>query len=773
VNATPTPSEQLAAIRGDILARADLAPAGLRDALVTAYDSWLATRLSPGHGVALVASGSLGRREPAPWSDLDLVLLHTGRASGVAGLADDIWYPIWDSGVGLDHSVRTPDDALAAARDDLKALLGLLDVRHIAGDAELTERVRAAVLDLWRRTAPGRVHELRAMSDARARIAGDGAFLLEPNLKDSRGGLRDVVALVALARAQLVDLPSTVRAANLELLDLRGELHRSVGRADDVLRQQEHEGVARALGLAAADGSPQRDEVLRRANHAARTVAHNLDLCFRRITAPARRPPRRRLFGAPVTPARSGLARDVVEHDGEVALARDAAPGHDPGIILRAARVAAEHQLPFSAYTLQRLAAEIGSVPSPWPGELRADFVALLGTGSSGVPVLEALDLAGLLRVLIPEWDEVRCRAQHNPVHRYTVDRHLLETAAAASTHSRTVERPDLLLVGALLHDIGKGFVRTETDDHSIVGAEHARRIAGRMGFSDADVDVIAALARHHLLLPDTALRRDLADPATIRIVSDAVSGSAQVLTLLHRLAIADAHATGPAAWSEWKDGLIADLVARVESALGGAPVPDVTGLDDERRTLADRGELALIVRDRQIIVASPDRAGVLHQTAGVLALHMLDIRQASIRTHRGMAVNSFVVEPRFGRMPDPAIVRGDLVRAFAGGLPLAERLREKDRAYSFRPRQKPPTVMWFDGHATDASVLEIRTEDSIGLLTRITAALERCQLDVRSARVSSLGESVVDAFYLTDRSGQPVTDPVYRARIEAELRTI
>jgi [protein-PII] uridylyltransferase len=645
-------------------------------------------------------------------------------------------------------------------------------VRHIAGDAELTGRVRAAVLDLWRRTAAERVDELQAMSETRARLAGDGAFLLEPNLKDSRGCLRDVVALVALARAQLADLPVAVRSANLELLDLRGELHRSVGRADDVLRRQEHEAVARALGLVGADGTPHGDDVLRRANQAARTVAHHLDVCFRRIAAPPQQRGRRR-FGTPVTPTRTGLARDVVEHGGEVALARDAAPRDDPGILLRAARAAAEHELPFSAYTLQRLAAEVGVVPEPWPDELRADFVAILGTGTSGVSVLEALDLAGLLRVLIPEWDAVRCRAQHNPVHRYTVDRHLLETAAAASGEARAVDRPDLLLVGALLHDIGKGLIRNGVDDHSIVGEKHARTIATRMGFSAADADVIAALARHHLLLPDTALRRDLADPVTVRIVADAVSGSPQVLAMLHRLAVADAHATGPAAWSEWKGGLIAELVGRVEGAIGGAPVPNETGLDEERRVLADRGEFALIVRDREVIVAAPDRAGVLHRTAGVLALHLLDIRQASIGTHNGMAVNSFVVEPRFGRMPDPAIVRGDLVRAYAGELPLAERLQEKDRAYSFRPRQHPPTLLWFDGHATDASVLEIRTEDSIGLLTRITAALERCDSDVRAARVSSLGESVVDAFYLTDRSGQPVTDPVYRARIEAELRTI
>ena len=382
--------------------------------------------------------------------------------------------------------------------------------------------------------------------------------------------------------------------------------------------------------------------------------------------------------------------------------------------------------------------------------------------------MLEALDLAGLLSPLIPEWDAVRCRAQHNPVHRWTVDRHLLETAAHAADHTREVDRPDLLLVGALLHDIGKGY----RGDHSRVGAEHARKISGRMGFSDHDVETIAALAAHHLLLPDTATRRDLHDPVTIKIVTDAVGESVEVLELLHALSIADAAATGPQAWSEWKAGLIADLTARTRAVLHGDDPPPTPPLDDERRALADAGQLAVVVRDREIVVAAPDGVGVLYRTAGVLALHLLDVRQASIHTHRTMAVNSFVVEPRFGRVPDAALLRAELARALAGEVPLADRLREKERAYSQLRPARPPAVRWFDREATDATVLEIRTEDSIGLLTRITAALERSGADVRSARLAILGKSVVASFYLTDRSGRPIS-PEARSDIEIELRRI
>ena len=199
------------------------------------------------------------------------------------------------------------------------------------------------------------------------------------------------------------------------------------------------------------------------------------------------------------------------------------------------------------------------------------------------------------------------------------------------------------------------------------------------------------------------------------------------MLDLLHALSIADAAATGPAAWSDWKAGLIAELVRRAPGRAAAAPsCRPPAPLDAERRELAEAGKLAVLIREREVVVAAPDGVGVLYRTAGVLALHLLDVRQASIRTYAGMAVNSFVVEPRFGRLPDPALVRADLARALDGELPLAERLREKERAYAERARKRPPTVTWFDEEATDATVLEIRTEDSIGLLTRITAALER-----------------------------------------------
>jgi [protein-PII] uridylyltransferase len=758
-------------VRAGVLDRPGLVGAGLREALADGYDAWLREIVPQRDGVALAAVGGLGRREPAPNSDLDLVLLHDGRVAGLGELADSIWYPIWDSKIGLDHSVRTPEQALAVARDDLKAFLGLLYIRHIGGDAGLTARVRTGILETWRAVAVKRLPELKAISQERWAIAGDAAFLLEPNLKESRGALRDTHALQALAIAQLVDYPVRAREVYPVLLDARGELHRITDRAEDVLRQQEQDGVAAALGIADQDDDEARDVLLRRVNEAGRTIAHALDVAWRRIeSVHGARGPRRRLFGGSrALPIREGLAKDVVAQDGEVVLARDADPWTDPGLVLRVARAAAEHDLPIAQFALERLAAESAPLPEPWTHAAREDFVALLGAGQPAVGVLESLDQAGLLARLIPEWDAVRCRAQHNPVHRFTVDRHLLETAARAAEHDQDVDRRDLLLVGALLHDIGKGF---PSPDHSLTGARHAEVIAARMGYAGADLETIVGLVRHHLLLPNTATRRDLDDPMTVTIVRESVGDSAELLELLHALAIADAAATGPAAWSDWKAALIADLVHRARAATTGAAPPSVPPLDEERRQLAERGELAVVVRPDEVVVAAPDATGTLYRTAGVLALHSLDIREASIRTHAGMAVNRFVVEPRFGRMPDPERVRSDLARALRGELGLAAKLAEKERTYARKPvavARRASSIHWFDD-ATDATVVEFRGEDEIGLLCRITAALERAGLDVRSARVSSVAGAVVDAFYVTDAAGRPIP-PESRDELEKELR--
>jgi [protein-PII] uridylyltransferase len=715
--------------------------------------------------VALVAVGGLGRREPAPHSDLDLVLLHRGRGD-VAGIADAIWYPVWDAGIGLDHSVRTVAEAVAVARVDLKAALGLLDLRHIAGDRALSGLLRESALAAWRADAGRRLPELREATRARWEAQGELAFLVEPDLKEARGGLRDVHALRALAAAQIVDAPgAAVAAARDVLLDVRGELQRRAGRSLDRFVQQEQDAVAAALGYRDADA------VLQAVSEAGRLVAYAADSAWRRVGAELEARRRRWRPGRrPAGGVRRPLAEGVVEQDGEVVLARDADPWTDPVLPLRAAAAAARAGLPLAPHTLDRLGTESGLLPAPWPPAALDAFVGLLGAGRPAVPVLEALDQAGLLAALLPEWVPVRSRPQRNPVHRFTVDRHLMETAANAAELARTVARPDLLLLGALLHDIGKGY----DGDHTEAGVRVVRELTPRLGLSYGDSATVVAMVRHHLLLPDTATRRDLADPATVRTVVRAVDGSPDLLALLHALSIADGLATGPAAWSDWKAGLVAELAARAGAAMVGAPHPPPRPPGPDQRALAEAGTLAVRVDGETVTVVAPDAPGLLSRTAGVLALHQLDVRSAEIATLADrpvpMAANTFAVVPRFGRGPDPAVLRADLARALAGALPVGERLAAKERAYPTGPGGGPPRVLWFDEDATDATVLEVRADDAMGLLHRVTAALERCGLDVRSARVSTLGGAAVDAFYVVGPDGAPVTDPSLRARVEREV---
>jgi [protein-PII] uridylyltransferase len=278
-------------------------------------------------------------------------------------------------------------------------------------------------------------------------------------------------------------------------------------------------------------------------------------------------------------------------------------------------------------------------------------------------------------------------------------------------------------------------------------------------------------MVRHHLLLPDVATRRDLADPATAQAVADAV-GTAEVLELLHALTEADSAATGPAAWSSWKGGLIDELVRRTSALLTGSAADDEPTLTARQEELIAAGVLALDVADDEVTVVAPDRPGLLSLSAGVLALHRLDVRAASAFSRDRTAVTVFRVSPRFGSPPDWTVVRDDLRRAVEGSLPLAEKLAAREAAYTRRSSMPvaPPTVRLVDDASATATVVEVRAPDALGVLHRITAALDGCGLDVRTAHISTLGHDVVDAFYVVTPGGDKVTDAGLRTRIEQDV---
>jgi [protein-PII] uridylyltransferase len=723
--------------------------AAARPPRAAALDAWLGA-MFPSHlpGVSLVAVGGLGRQDCAPFSDLDLVLLHNGQA-GIDRIASALWYPIWDARLGLDHSVRTLPEALSVAHDDVKAALGLLDARHVAGDTTMSGELISAVGDQWRRTAVRLMPQLREVTAARWAQHGELAFLLEGDLKEAAGGLRDLTILRGIGRAGVADtMRPAVRAANLRLLDTRDALHLAVGRRVDRLVAQERAAVADLLDL--DDG----DALLRRVAGDARTIAHALDDAWR--AADRMRQSRRR--GAPAgPPVRRPVARDVVEQDGELVLARTAiGPVPDPSLSLRVAAAAATAALPIARATSEWLAAFCPPLPAPWPPAARAALVSLLGSGAGLLPTWETCDRYGLIDAWLPEWARLRSLPQHHPAHRFTLDRHLVQAAYEATAYTREVDRPDLLLIGAFLHDIGKGL----PGDHSVVGAPIAAGIATRIGLPPADVATVEKLVRLHLLLPDAATRRDLSDPVTISTVAEAV-GDTATLHLLHALSRADSHATGPAAWSDWKGRLMTELVRRVHTALDTGRLPAPPSPDQELLS----GDLpAVHLAGDRVAVAAADRKGLLAAVAACLAMHRLDVVACDAATVDGRAIVEFLSQPRYGSPYDPVALAADLRRVAGGDVSVTQRVRA--RALRARGNAASPRVVWHREIATDAVVLELRAADSAGLLYRVATALDENGAEVRAARISTLGGDVVDAFYLVGTW----PDPDERNRVEAAV---
>jgi len=746
-----THSETFGERRSALLTDDSLQGSEFARAFAALVDEHLSDLFGDASDCALVAVGGYGRGELAPGSDIDVILVHRGRRD-VGEIANRIWYPIWDAGIPLDHSVKTVTEALGVAARDLKAAMGLLSARCVAGDEELRNDLARRALDQW---VTGGKKWLRALGDAvqeRHARMGDVAFLLEPDLKEGRGGLRDVIVLRAAALASPV--VSDDHLARLDvaetLVRARVALQRTGGRSEQLVLQS-HEGVAHALGLADADA------LMRGISSAARTVAWVSDEAWRRIDVWLEKRSSRS-----VMPDREE-SPGVVVREGETAL-DSAADLTDPSLVLRVGAAAASTDTPIATATLERLRADAMAPGSTWTPDTRAALFELLAAGPPSIAAFEALDQYDLLARVLPEWEPVRSKPQHNPYHRYTVDRHLIECAVEAAALRHRVTRPDLLLLGAWLHDLGKGY----PGDHSVVGAELMEAISTRMSFPSHDREVLVKLARDHLLLSDAATRRDVRDPGTVTRVAEAV-GDMQTLELMHALSEADGKATGPSAWSPWKAALVDELVAAVAARLAGRPEERVYGIDPALEHLVAEagGGLLVHVEGSTLVVVSPDRPGLFYELTGVLCLHGLEVVAADLWSapgvNEGMAVDTFVFHHLGGGEPDWARFHADLERALEGGLALEARIADRARDYRtrFRGAGRPvaASVVVDNEASADASVVEVRGPDAMGALYRIARAFSDMRLDIRHAKVLTLGHEIVDSFYVVDLHGKKLTD--------------
>ena len=733
--------------------------------LAIATDAWIAALAQQARDdhprvprFVLVAVGGYGRGELAPQSDIDLIFVHRSKQS-MESVASAIWYPIWDAGLKLGHAVRTFDDHLELARGDLDTATALLTARPIWGDEQLGEAVVEAGRKNWTKRKKRWLLELARRVDERQTSAGDVAYILEPDLKNGHGGIRDAHSLWWAERGGL-SLNREDDAALNECYDVlvsaRVALHTATERSGDTLRLEDQDAAAAAAGADSADA------FMADIAAAARTIAWIADETWGRVD--------KGKGGAPLE-----VAPGVMYLDGEMELAIDADPSIDPTYILRIATAAARQQARIGRTSLDRLAEVPIDWPTRWPAGAVDELVALLLEGHQAIGVLEALDQKGLISRMLPEWEAVRSKPQRNAYHRFTVDRHLWEAAANASQLVDMVSRPDLLVLGALFHDIGKGY----PGDHTEVGMAMMRDLGPRMGLSDADTSVIITMIEQHLLLPDVAMRRDLSDPATLTYVAERV-GSQEVLDLLHALTIADSKATGPSAWGSWKEQLVHELVERVSLVVGGGDVADATWTlfpDADTLALMATGESHVVVDGGRLLAVYRDLPGVFSRIAGVVSLHGLDVLAARAHSDEpqlgrvSMGASEFQVEmPRTGVEWEP-IVR-DLERALDGRIAIEARLAERAKTYRRRRTLQaadpgPPRLVFHDSASDGATVIEVRCSTKIGILYRITKALVEVGLDIRHATVQTIGSEVIDTFYVRDGNGERITDADHRAEIE------
>ena len=693
-------------------------------------------------GITLAAVGGYGRGELSPGSDLDLLIIHDGKFENLNEFVNSLLYPIWDNQSpdlvprSVDHSVRTRNQTKEASAD-LKVALGLLDIRFICGDKELFDLVQNDAITEWRKN---RLEELRLSMQERHKRFGDLAYLLEPDLKESRGGLRDINALRAIAKSDLVSIDlSTLNQMEEILLDIRDSLHRVSGRGKDVLLFQEQDKVAADLNYFDADA------LMGQVATIARSVDYQLNVAWHKFD-------NRKVRSLFRKPRATSVAKNVSVDNHEVVI--DAI---DPNVGQRAAATAAQLGLPLSIDACAELSAL--KMPTPWPREAREDLVAFIGGGSSIERVWEALDQAGVIENWFPEWATVRSLPQRNALHRHTVDRHMVETAIYAAKLTRTVHRPDLLLVGALFHDIGKG----TDEDHSLRGEHLIVPIAKRIGFSQEDIETLQFLIKHHLLLSSVATRRDLDDPATIQSVIELVP-DLQHLELLHALSIADGEATGKAAWSEWKARLVRDLVYRVRSAMKGTIIAPQMEVTEAQLELAGKSQLSLNITEREgsfaIEIVAPDSTGLFSIVAGVLNLAKFNIRSAKTKTIGNSAVMKWLVNlDPYAQLPSSEKLYEDLSSALKNPEKIKERIDAKSHAYAPLPGVPvpPPEVAVFS-ESSEATIFEIRSHDAPALLFKIGAALKSANVDIKSAIISTLGAEAIDTLYVTEVSGEALS---------------
>ena len=540
-----------------------------------------AARNLPPDTVALVALGGYGRRELFPYSDIDLMLLyHPDFRDGVKGIADAVLYPLWDSGMEVGHGVRTVEESLLQAGEDYFFLVSMLDARLVAGSAGLFGNLLLRFRDEY---IEGRrdvfVEKMKEHRRRRRKRYGHHSYLLEPHIKEGKGGLRDIQAMVWTAKVVfgLSAIEDIFDAGLLSpeeqkeftaswdmLIRLRNRLHYVSRRKNDQLYLEQQVEMAEAFGYTGNDAVLAVENFMRDVYRQLRVVAVTTDLFFDHVDEVLG------LAGkGPLSVPDKEIEKGVEIRLGSIHLVLPPQQLEArPHVLMRLFLAAARTGLPLHHRTQKVVMANLALITDKIRVSPRMSkaFLALLIEAENIFPVLETMLETGMLQAYIPEFSRIVTLAQHDVYHIYTVDRHSLQTVAEMrivvaeqDTVYRQIVLPQILYLAALLHDIGKGSGR----DHSLEGAGIALTVGRRLGLSSAECDLLSFLVRYHLFIPENALRRDLNDAAFIQRCAETI-GDIERLAMLYLLSIADSRATGPSAWSDWKATLMQEMFLRI-----------------------------------------------------------------------------------------------------------------------------------------------------------------------------------------------------------------
>ncbi|WP_457573077.1 [protein-PII] uridylyltransferase [Desulfolithobacter sp.] len=649
--------------------------------------------------IALIALGGYGRRELYPFSDIDLLLLHDWKAGRyMQDVAESILYPLWDANFDVGHSVRSVKGAVNFAREDFIFQVSLLDARFLAGSEKLFDklwkRYRAKLLDGRRNRFVQTMDQFR---EQRREKYGSHAYLLEPHIKEGKGGMRDIQAMLWVAKAVfgLADLRAIEESGMLQtdecrlfqeswdmLARIRNRLHYVSRRKNDQLIFEYQEEIATAFGYHDKDGLLGVEQFMRQVYGHLQTIAVTTDYFFEHV---------HEVLGITGTGREEkSLEKAIVLRSGTIRLVRADELAQRPYLLMRLFLQAGRTGAPLHHRTRQLVSGNLGLVDDRFRSSRRVAGIFLeLLMGTDPMPVLETMLETGLLTAYIPEFARVESLAQHDLYHIYTVDRHQLQTVAELARLKQedsdlflSLASPHLVYLAALLHDIGKG----QGADHSMLGAEMVEDIGCRLGLPAEERACLSFLVRYHLYLPENAMRRDLEDQAFIEQAAGLI-GDVDRLTMLYLLTIADSRATGPSAWSSWKATLLADMFLKVKTCLeagcgegdeldGGSEEQGVNWLREQVHSLLEPGEELrmdvarlpadyltsftpeMVVRHLRLhrdqatmlqqkvlifpearpgswslLIMSKDRPGLLAKLCGVLSLHNLSVLAAQIFT--------------------------------------------------------------------------------------------------------------------------------------------